>query len=366
MDSLDVGLYVDWSLAGQSLFSDLADGKLRAAGTGGVPFGDDGACLLLPSGKPPSYAYHLQYPEFHLFLANTETPRYGTPNAYLSLNCSLLWSQWIPGCLNEPLEIIERLGGECQGVKPSRLDLCADLLVPGGFQLEYLQKCRSPRDNKQRQELDGERLETYYVGARQSPIQMRLYDKGREIRHGGTKYWFNDIWGTETVADVWRTEFQLRRPVLKEYQIHDCESLLESLPGIWHDLTTKWITFRHQGNDSNLSRAVYAPWWQAVIDAGKTFGAFTPVSRQRTQSAASIEWYLSHIGGCLISFAARRHHPHLDAALYDLTQLLQTHLYLQWREAYFEKCVKLGIDPGYLLRASPPSEGGPGPAGGDP
>ena len=43
---------------------------------------------------------------------------------------------------------------------------------------------------------------------------MRIYDKVAEIMQQSEKHWFYDLWGQN--KDVWRVEFQVRRPHLKK------------------------------------------------------------------------------------------------------------------------------------------------------
>src|SRR5689334_13768435 len=67
IDSLDLGLMVTWGVEWDRLTETLDREKERAAGTSGILF-DEGPCLIWPSGKPPNFRWHLQFPEFHLFL----------------------------------------------------------------------------------------------------------------------------------------------------------------------------------------------------------------------------------------------------------------------------------------------------------
>lgn len=351
IDTLDVGIGVDWSEASDGIFADLERGKSLAQGTGGIPFRSDEQCLILPSGKPPTYSFHLQFPHYHLYLNRSQCPQGLSPNVYLCLNSEPLWTHWIPGALQEPVDFIERCGGETIGEKPSRVDLCADFLIPGGLNLAFLEAHRCPQKLKQRAESDHGSLETYYVGARGSAVQCRIYDKGKEIfSNGCQKLWFRDIWGVESVENVWRIEFQLRRPILKKFEIHSISDLTENLPGLWRYLTEDWITFRMRDKDSNVTRCEMQPWWQDVINAHRTFGEFKPLQRSEQTPTASIEWYISQISGCLASYAVRRALPDLELALKGcFADVRQYWSSKSWQESYFTKSIKLGLDPGTIL-----------------
>ncbi|SFI92374.1 replication initiation factor domain-containing protein [Planctomicrobium piriforme] len=357
VDSLDVGLFVDWSELHWDFFRALDEGKRRASGSTGIPFGTDGACLILPSGKPPSYSFHLQLPEYHLYFNRSEVPQRGTPNAYLCLNSQHLWRWWVPGALQEPLEFIDQLGGSVVGAKPSRVDLCADYHIPGGLDLNFLQHHRCPSHYRQRHDLDGNRLETFYLGARKSPTQCRIYDKGREIAHHGTKFWFRDIWETDSVEDVWRVEFQLRRPVLKRYGIHSVSEMVDSLPALWKECTEEWVTLRLRDRDTNITRCELHPWWQSVTEASSKFGDFKPLERVERIPTASVEWFVSQISGCLATYAARRQLPDLDQALSGIcADVRQYWSYKNWQETFSTRSIQMGFDPTDALNKENPNE----------
>src|SRR4051794_30611703 len=58
VDSLDVGLYVEWDAYWQPILKSLDAGKAAAVGTKGVRWGRSVIkhVLIYPSGKPPMYA----------------------------------------------------------------------------------------------------------------------------------------------------------------------------------------------------------------------------------------------------------------------------------------------------------------------
>src|SRR4051794_35590708 len=65
VDSLDLGLYVDWKAWAQ-LEAALDKEKKAAERTKGIPWrpGQVVNCLILPGGKQPMYAFHLQSADF--------------------------------------------------------------------------------------------------------------------------------------------------------------------------------------------------------------------------------------------------------------------------------------------------------------
>ncbi len=114
-----------------------------------------------------------------------------------------------------------------------------------------------------------------------------IYDKTREIRQKSQKWWFHDIWqangwNEEEQPTVWRVEFRFKREVLHElsvedefHGVEDAFDLSDRLQALWayacghvesfddgiHD---GWLRFVVPGTDTNRSRWVTHPLWQAV------------------------------------------------------------------------------------------------------
>ncbi len=344
VDSLDVSVHVNWGSGWQSLYKALEEGKAEAAGTKGILF-CDGPWSIRASGKPPMYRFHLQRPELSLFIGKSQTGA-RQANVYASLSADILWHKRVEGSIQVLRSCIEELGGRVLEIKPSRVDLCADLLIPGGISLEFLREYRVPSHSKIRFEEGGPNLETAYVGGRKSPIQLRIYDKSREVEVKGNKNWFWSIWGIEPCADVWRVEFQLRREVLREFQIGTIQRLIAGLGGVWEYLTEKWVSFRLL-DDVNTTRRTIHPWWGAVQEQKRGFGELNHVERSKVGGDCSPAWYVSHIAGCLVGYAARIGIGDCARASVELWRDLGEHWSQRdfW-EAFAVRSIQLGLDPG--------------------
>ncbi len=341
LDSLDVGIAVEWGPYWTLLVDQLDELKERAAGTKGIPVADN-RCLVLPSGKPPSYRWHLQYPDYHLFVGRSATPQRQTPNVYVSINSKALWHLSPAGAVALVTYDIEQLGGRVLRVKPSRCDLSADFALPSGLTLPFLLEHRVPRQVKHDHHMIGETLETFYHGAKGSPIQLRIYDKGLEIAHGGTKWWFYELWGVRTDATVWRVEFQLRRQYLKESGVNSMEDLQARVGGMWKYLTTDWCSLR-LNDDANVTRRTVHPWWNAVQAVAERLGPVIDISREFSGQLADSTWYVSHCAGCLAGFAARERLPTFkkaaEALLIRMEEYFRQH---DFAEQYAVKSIQLG------------------------
>lgn len=167
---------------------------------------------------------------------------------------------------------------------------------------EFLLSHKVTRNDKGKLFLDKNELETYYVGDAKSPIQLRIYNKGLEVEQGRTKLWFLELWNRESSEDIWRIEFQVRRPALKQFGVNSIADLKEKETGLWLYLTSKWFSLRLPDNDKAERRTVHLFW--CAVQECFTENSLDEVKRVWRPAQVSPDWHLSHIDGCLSSFAA--------------------------------------------------------------
>lgn len=192
VDTLELGLYVEWGPDWAKTAKSFDAGKAKAVGTDGLPFGGQ-ACLIQPYCKAPTYRWKLQWPEFQLDIAKGQAPRKNTPNVFASINAEPLWMRGVSGAIQAVVAAIEGFGGKVVQIKPSRCDLCADFLLPGGLSLDFLLSHYVPQKLATRHFMSASKLETFYAGAKDGPIQLRIYDKGKEVSVERTKLWFLSV-----------------------------------------------------------------------------------------------------------------------------------------------------------------------------
>jgi len=350
IDSLDLGLYVIWGPDWKRRLQTFDKKKQQARKNGGllISLPSGRTCIFRPNGKGENYRFHLQFEAYNLFIG--KAARAGSsPNVYLSINSKTLWQNGIETALSWITEDLKTIGGgSIQFVQVSRLDLCCDFLVPGGLSYEFLLSHKVTRNDKNQLILDNIDVGTYYVGDKKSPIQLRMYNKGVEVQQkGGVKLWFLELWQRKSPEDVWRIEFQLRRPALKDFGINSLDDLKEKQAGLWLHLTSKWFSLRLPDNEKAERRTIH-PFWCAVQ---KCFQQNVPSSEVRrvykSAGTASPEWHLSHIDGCLSSFAAHLGITNRDDALHEL----QSRLSRRNNAKEFETaCIKKAIQRGTLSK----------------
>ncbi|MEI6610462.1 MAG: plasmid replication initiation factor [Deltaproteobacteria bacterium] len=350
IDSLDLGLYVIWGSDWKRRLQSLDKKKQQARKQGGLlmdlPSGRK--CIFRPNGKGENYRFHLQFEAYNLFIGIAARPG-SSPNVYLSIDAKTLWLNGIETALSWITEDLKTIGGgSIQFVQVSRLDLCSDFLVPGGLSYEFLLSHKVTRNDKNQLILDNIDVGTYYVGDKKAPIQLRMYNKGVEVQQkGGVKLWFLELWQRESTEDIWRTEFQLRRTALKDFGINSLDDLKEKQAGVWHYLTSKWFSLRLPDNEKAERRTIH-PFWCAVQECFQQNAPSSEVKRVfKSGVAVSPEWHLSHIDGCLSSFAAHLGITNRDDALHEL----QSRLTRRNNAADFKTaCIKKAIQRGTLSK----------------
>lgn len=348
IDSLDLGLYVTWGSNWKQRLKMLDKKKQQARVKGGllISLPSGRTCIFKPGGKGENYRFHLQFEAYNLFIGKAARPG-KSPNVYLSISAKTLWLNGIDTALSWITEDLKTIGGgSIQFIKVSRVDFCCDFWIPGGFSYEFLRSHKVTRNDKNKLFMDKNNLETCYIGDAKSPIELRIYNKGLEVKKEGIKLWFLDLWKRESTENIWRVEFQLRRPALKEFGINSLDDLKEKKAGLWLHLTTKWFSLRLPDNEKAERRTVH-PFWCAVLECFGQNATGNEVQRvYRQEVTAPVEWYLSHIDGCLSSLSALRGIKKRNDAINELQSLLNK----RNNEKDFEtSCIKKAIQRGTLF-----------------
>ncbi|MEI6154724.1 MAG: plasmid replication initiation factor [Deltaproteobacteria bacterium] len=348
IDSLDLGLYVVWGSGWKRRLHSLDKKRQQSRKLGGLLIGlpSGRICIFKPGGKGENYRFHLQFEAYNLYIGKAARPGL-SPNVYLSISAKTLWINSIEIALSWIAEDLKAIGGgSVQHIKVSRVDLCADFWIPGGLSYEFLRSHKVTHNEKGELYLDKDDVETYYVGHKKAPIRLRTYNKGVEVKQeSGKKLWFLEIWQRESTEDIWRIEFQLRRPALKQFGINSLDDLKKKKAGVWLNLTSKWFSLRLPDNEKAERKTIH-PFWCAVQECFTQNVPDREVKRAyRSAGTTSPEWHLSHIDGCLSSFAALQGITNRDDALHELKICLTR----RNNAADFETtCIKKAIQRGTL------------------
>lgn len=187
--------------------------------------------------------------------------------AYIQLRSSAITADGVDSLLDAIDVIMNTIAEDVSGPNISRIDLFADFTttheINGFTQQHFVTRSR--------------RLSEYYEGGRPSgwtvgaggDISFRLYDKTLELKTSNKVYllplWFDAGWNMEDT--IWRAEFQLRKPVLKQLDIGHSDAALSQLGAIWHYATHQWLRIVHP-NTADVSRYRWPthPFWASLQD----------------------------------------------------------------------------------------------------
>ncbi|RIV17889.1 hypothetical protein D2Q93_14800 [Alicyclobacillaceae bacterium I2511] len=145
-------------------------------------------------------------------------------------------------------------------------------------------------------------------------IHVRIYNKFYEIMkkqsYKEDKHFFRDIWksaGWDTDRDVWRTEVQLRREALRDFQYMDTEQTIADVSvfdamaqagALLPYLLGSWITLRQPTSNKNRSEWPLDPAWETMVNTveatyGTTARLHLPPQFDRDRLAVELKGYLT-------------------------------------------------------------------------
>ena len=346
-DTVDLGVYVAWQHEDFDEFMGrLAVQKMLAGQHDGSLLWKDGpleSCLVCASGKGANYPFHLQLHDMHLWLARQQKPD-SLPNVYVSPSAQLLKLAGVCAAVENVRGVIEQLGGQVLDVQVSRADLHADFAIPGGLSFDFIRHHLVGKPRHSQAITESNELETFYLGRKKSPVQLRIYNKSRHISKHLELRWLFDLYNTEHVFDVWRIEYQLRRDWLRERLINSVDDLIQHAHAIWHHLTAEWMSLRLH-DDSNTSRRSVHPFWQHVHNVCEDFGPKASLGRlSKPPVDLPADWYVSRMRGSLLRYAVRRGVPDLFDAVERLSkELLSSWSPGVWLDEFERMRIELGL-----------------------
>jgi hypothetical protein len=200
------------------------------------------------------------------------------PLAFVKIASSLLTTHKLPFIIQDLTECIEALGIHEKIINLSRVDICADFITDAPLdsirEIQWVTRAKIIDRHTDSRQFSG-----FSIG-RGGNITARLYNKTLEMQKKPRPY-LEDIWkrqgwnGTDT---VWRLEFQLRRPLLKEFGVSQYPDLEKSLSGLWDYCTNKWLRLTNPSEtDKTQSRWPSDDIWESLQAA--QFSGEGPLTR---------------------------------------------------------------------------------------
>lgn len=149
----------------------------------------------------------------------------------------------------------------------------------------------------------------------QGDFMLRVYDKITELKRSEHKQEvFRDLWQVQAYDEhpVTRVEYQLRRPVLKQFNhkeycngIDTVKQLLFGLAALWKYATEDWAKFMStivDRHNNHQSRAVYSDFW--VIVRSVVWTGLIELNRENPIKHKNIDALRKQARGILMSIAA--------------------------------------------------------------
>ncbi|HWY13681.1 MAG TPA: hypothetical protein VNX86_00900 [Rhizomicrobium sp.] len=217
-------------------------------------FGGERFALHRGGRKP--YSFVLSNRAFTLSLSERLQPR-----CHAQFSSELLWHERLEEALKRFHAMLANIGTrETRPEVISRVDAAFDFAVGNPeFRTEHFVS-DARKDGTWRE--DGT-PQSFQFG--KDDVVCRVYDKVAEIEQQSGKDWLFDIWGVR--EGVWRCEFQIRGPRLKQAGIATIGQLRGYFPGLVRHLAKHHTSLRIPTRDRNRSRWPRHPMWEGLIAA---------------------------------------------------------------------------------------------------
>lgn len=267
-------------------------------------------------------------------LLNNRKANGSIPTARLEIGSLSCWS---PGYLyyyERVKRLLQFLGATLIREEVSEVHLAVDFLNVDiknlGIDIEDKWVSRAQQFNTHR-----ERRKFTGISMGKNEIMLRIYDKVYELkarRNTNKRELFADIWGyfIYCQSPVTRVEFQLRRPVLKEFEnkLQTVKDLLFALDSVWQYCTGSWARFCKKVIDRNhnQSKSENDDFWNQVNRV--SWSGISTLERRKIYQNKSFDHVKTMSRGLAMSLAAfhEAQPDDIDHIVGYSTQLIQTEL----------------------------------------
>lgn len=296
---------------------------------------------LKPHGSRSGYPLILEHAHF-----TAECGEFNTPSFFVTFRSEALWRIGAAALHEFLLRWADSIG--LRVVRPevlSRVDSAFDYLLPvvdftRDSMVSLATKDAAHREHRQDQTL------SFGKG----DVMLRIYDKVAEIEQQSDKIWLYELWGEK--ADVWRIEWQVRKPLLKRFGLRQFQDLFAGHGDLLMYLANEHDSLRVPSNDSNRSRWPVHPLWDDLLDRIVSFPAQgvyreideqAVISERKQRIGISVYGYVKHYAALLgIEWGADE--IRLDTAQAELWRLIQElHVPADWQVDVAKKRDKIRL-----------------------
>ncbi len=275
--------------------------------------------LLHPYGTSGGYPFVIENKDFLIRFG-----QYNSPSFFVKYQCQALWQKGPLALHEEFMNWADAVGLVAHHEEAlSRVDFAFD------YQIETIDfneddfVSLARKDSRYRKDRV---TQTFQYG--KSDVVLRVYDKVAEITEQSHKDWFYTLWETDT--NVWRIEWQCRKPILKRFGLVTIKDLIEGQGDVLRYLATEHDTLRVPSSDTNRSRWPLHALWQDLqthindiegVGVYRTLDDKAILAENKERIAISIYGYMKRLAAlqCVISGAK-------SCSLNQTVDLLKTRL----------------------------------------
>jgi hypothetical protein len=257
---------------------------------------------MMPNGSK-GFEWLLISNDFALKIGKWATSK-TRPNIMAEIRSEMLWRLGAEESCSFISNIISEMGFEINIIKPSRVDLCVDVLFPRpAWNKDLIDYAVTKAFERVFYMQKAHQLKGISIG--KGDMTARMYDKALEIKQQSNKVWMFDIWGIPKIPKnkvMLRIEFQMRREILNEIKVNTLIDLFEKQPNIWVYCTKKWLTFK-DNIGAHRDKRKTMPWWIVIQDGYEKAQGAHPAIREHIMKA-DMERLTCQAFGILISIMA--------------------------------------------------------------
>ena len=315
-DKLKVTFWVDWHNSAFFDFLQLKKDALQETDAlDFLPIRLHGADWNVSRTGVKLYPFRLIAGDVTLLLSRRNSDK-GLPSCSLEIG-SLSSQTNLQNTVSGAKAFIEACGGKFVKEIVSEVHLAVDFI---GLHISDL-----TFDNKDRWISRARSFSLYYSGFKftgctlgQGDLMLRCYDKGLELRDSEHKQKvFAELWNLPTydAAPVTRVEFQIRRPILKDFigkespeGVSSVDQLMGSLSSLWSYLTCEWVRLSETDVDrdnGHQADSKVSEFWQALQKI--EWGGFFSVTRFKKQMNKDLFSLRKQVLGGMMSVLAFYH-----------------------------------------------------------
>ena len=289
VDSLVLSIDIEWNednifLYLEELKEKTKEDKKEQSGVIKIPNAGEWPFHIKPHGSR-SHEWLIEGNGFTLSIGKWLKP-IARPSVIAEIRSQALWELSPEGAVRFLRALLNGCGARLVLMKPSRADLCVDLLVPSDIWTPEMMSYKVTRAKDAAMFFYLTSMKGLSIG--HGKMLARLYDKPLEIIQKSKKIWMYDIWKIEKVPEdkrIIRVEFQLRREMLKELNLETVEELFMRLGNIWVYCTEKWLKFRDRPGLQSHQRKTL-PFWVSVQNGFKGAQGAEPLVSVKALAAA--------------------------------------------------------------------------------